>query len=159
MERLWTPWRGAYVVSDKTKGCFLCEKAQQGQDQENLVLNRTALGYVLLNTFPYNPGHLMAAPYVHTGDLTGLDTEVGLALWSLALEAARALETEYAPEGFNIGLNLERAGGAGMVDHLHIHVVPRWVGDTNFMPVLGQTKVLPESLERTYDRLRPHFKA
>lgn len=157
MERLWTPWRREYVAGGEPQGCFLCEKARQDADEENLILYRGALGFALLNAYPYNTAHVMVAPYLHTGDLAGLDPEIGATLWALTQHVARMVQGEYSPDGFNIGLNLGRAGGAGLVDHLHIHVVPRWAGDTNYMPVIGQTKVLPETLEQTYRRLRPRF--
>lgn len=158
MERLWTPWRMAYVAGgEPAPGCLFCEKAREQQDEQNLVLYRGEHGYVLLNLYPYNTGHLMVAPYQHTGDLPGLDPEVGFHLWRLMQLSVKVLEEEYRPDGFNIGINLGRVAGAGVPDHLHVHVVPRWAGDTNFMPVTAGTKVLPETLAQTYQRLRPHF--
>ncbi len=157
MERLWTPWRRQYVSEDKTKGCFLCDKAREDNDRENFVLYRSSHCYALLNTFPYNAGHVMVAPYAHTGDFPALDPETGLDMWTVTQQVTNVLKMEYGPEGFNLGLNLGKAGGAGVVDHLHMHIVPRWVGDTNFMPLVGGTKVLPETLPETYARLRPHF--
>ena len=157
MERLWTPWRNEYVVSDKTQGCFLCNKPAQQSDEDNFVLFRSGLVYALLNTFPYNTAHLMVSPYSHTADLAGLDPEIGVEMWSLVQRCTSVLKDEYGPDGFNIGLNLGQAGGAGVVDHLHVHIVPRWLGDTNFMPVLGEAKVLPETLQQTYHRLIPYF--
>ncbi|MBI3974643.1 MAG: HIT domain-containing protein [Chloroflexi bacterium] len=158
MERLWTPWRMAYVGGSGSRSeCFLCEKAAEAKDQENLIVHRARLGFIVLNLYPYNSGHLLVAPYVHAGDLTALAPEVGHALFDLTQRAVAALQQEYQPEGFNVGMNLGRPAGAGLPDHLHIHVVPRWNGDTNFMPVVGQTKVLPETLDRTWERLRPHF--
>ena len=179
MERLWTPWRMSYV-SDGTAGtagrvpsaagadqpaapavpgCFLCATAAApaAHDAENLVLHRAELGFVVLNLYPYNTGHVMIAPYAHVGDLALLPPPVGHALFDLTRRAVAALQDEYRPDGFNVGLNLGRAAGAGLPDHLHVHVVPRWSGDTNFMPVLGQTKVLPEALAQTWARLRPHL--
>ncbi|MGH2368813.1 MAG: HIT family protein, partial [Chloroflexota bacterium] len=121
------------------------------------ILHRAELGFVLLNLYPYNSGHLMVAPYAHVGDLASLPPDVGHALFDLTQRAVAALQQEYRPDGFNVGLNLGRSAGAGLPDHLHVHVVPRWHGDTNFMPILAQTKVLPESLDQTWARLRPHF--
>ena len=138
-------------------GCFLCAKAAQAQDEENLILHRAELGFLLLNLYPYNSGHVLVAPYAHAGDLAHLAPEVGHALFDLTQRAVAALEAEYRPDGFNVGLNLGRSAGAGLPEHLHIHVVPRWNGDTNFMPVVGQTKVLPEALDQTWARLRRHF--
>ena len=157
MERLWTPWRNEYVVSDKTEGCFLCSKPDQQSDEANFILFRSSLVYALLNTFPYNTAHLMVSPYSHTADLAGLDFEISSEMWSLVQRCTGILQDEYHPDGFNIGLNLGQAGGAGVVDHLHVHIVPRWLGDTNFMPVVGEAKVLPETLEQTYHRLISHF--
>jgi ATP adenylyltransferase len=168
MERLWTPWRMSYIESATGGGtagageaaCFLCEKsrAPQVQDQENLIVHRAGLGFIVLNLYPYNSGHVMVAPYEHIGDLTALPAAVGYALFDLTRQAVAVLQREYRPDGFNVGMNLGRTAGAGLPDHLHIHVVPRWNGDTNFMPVIGNTKVLPEALDRTWERLRRHFK-
>ncbi|MGH2350640.1 MAG: HIT family protein [Chloroflexota bacterium] len=158
MERLWTPWRMHYVGGGVGEpGCFLCAKPAEGRDEENFILHRAELGFVLLNLYPYNSGHLMVAPYAHVGDLASLPPDVGHALFDLTQRAVAALQQEYRPDGFNVGLNLGRSAGAGLPDHLHVHVVPRWHGDTNFMPILAQTKVLPESLDQTWARLRPHF--
>jgi ATP adenylyltransferase len=160
LQRLWTPWRMAYVTDTHSDECFLCEKPAQGEahDAENLILYRGANAFVILNLYPYNPGHLMVAPYAHTNDLVGLDAKASTELWELSRKAVDVLSLEYQASGFNIGLNLGVAGGAGQANHLHIHVVPRWVGDTNFMAVTGDTKVLPEDLARTYGRLRLYFR-
>jgi ATP adenylyltransferase len=155
MERLWTPWRMTYVGGGAgAADCFLCAKAAEARDEENLILHRAELGFVLLNLYPYNSGHVMVAPYAHVGDLALLPPPVGRALFDLTQRAVAALQQEYRPDGFNIGLNLGQSAGAGLPAHLHIHVVPRWTGDTNFMPVLGHTKVLPEALDQTWARLR-----
>jgi ATP adenylyltransferase len=114
--------------------------------------------FVLLNLYPYNSGHLMVAPYAHTGDLARLETPVASDLMSVTQRSVEALQQAYTPQAFNVGMNLGRAAGAGVPDHLHMHVVPRWNGDTNFMPIVGETKVLPETLDQTYDRLAPHFR-
>jgi len=157
VERLWTPWRRAYLEADadsRSEGCFLCQHAADVEhDRENLVLFRAASVFVLLNLYPYNSGHLMVAPYAHTGDLPGLDASVASELMHVTQRTVDALQRVYAPDGFNLGMNLGKSAGAGVPDHLHVHVVPRWNGDTNFMPVTGETKVLPESLEQTYERL------
>jgi ATP adenylyltransferase len=173
MDRLWTPWRLAFVEqgaggpratdggSGERPACFLCAKPADslGADRENLVLFRGQWAYVLLNLFPYNSGHLMVAPYAHQGDLPALPEADAAELFALVRRAVAVLREEYHPEGFNVGMNLGQVAGAGVPDHLHLHVVPRWSGDTNFMPVLGDTKVLPETLAQTYDRLRPRFGA
>jgi ATP adenylyltransferase len=162
MERLWTPWRRVFVegasgtASDE---CFLCAKPAQHDDRANLILLRAEWVYVLLNLYPYNSGHLMIAPYSHTGDLGTLDASIAQEMMLLSQRSVVALQQAYQPDGFNVGMNLGKPAGAGVPDHLHMHVVPRWNGDTNFMPVLGDTKVLPESLDQTYDRLEPFFRA
>ncbi len=160
MERLWTPWRMDYVAGAAgpgPAGCLFCDKPAQQDDEANLLLFRGARAFVLLNLFPYNTGHLMVVPYLHTGDLAGLDPAIGAELFQLTQRAVGALKQEYRPDGFNLGMNLGRVAGAGVPDHLHIHVVPRWNGDTNFMPITADTKVLPETLQRTYQRLKPLF--
>jgi ATP adenylyltransferase len=159
VERLWTPWRRAFVEgSDERSGeCFLCTIAAEHDDRNNLVVFRAARVFVLLNRYPYNSGHLMVAPFVHTGDLAGLDAAIANELMQVTQRAVDVLQRVYQPEAFNIGMNLGRPAGAGVPDHLHVHVVPRWTGDTNFMPVIGETKVLPESLDQTYERIEPIF--
>ena len=160
MERLWTPWRRTYLEGGDShaSGCFLCaHAADSGRDRENLVLFRGPLVFVLLNLYPYNSGHLMVAPYAHTGDFAGLDSQTASDLMHVSQRAVEALQRVYAPDAFNLGMNLGKSAGAGVPDHLHVHVVPRWNGDTNFMPVVGETKVLPESLEQTYARLTGQF--
>jgi ATP adenylyltransferase len=167
MDRLWTPWRRAFVesagVADNSgtaAACFLCDKPAQSEahDRANLLLHRGELVYALLNLYPYNSGHLMVVPYQHTGDFAGLKGDTAAALTALTQRCVAALQATYSPEAFNIGMNLGRPAGAGVPDHLHMHVVPRWGGDTNFMPIVGDTKVLPESLEQTYDRLVKYFR-
>src|SRR5690349_9421566 len=129
MQRLWTPWRMAFVGSNEPVGCIFCAKAAERRDEENLILYRGEHAFVLLNLYPYNSGHLMVAPYLHTGDLAGLPVEVGAELLALTQRSVGALTAEYRPEGFNIGMNLGKIAGAGIPDHLHVHVVPRWGGD------------------------------
>ena len=161
MQRLWTPWRRAFVegsdCSRRSNECFLCEAPRATDDKETLILLRGNAVYVLLNLYPYNSGHLMVAPYAHTGDLPALEADVAAELMHVTQRSVRALQEAYQPDAFNVGMNLGKAAGAGVPDHLHIHVVPRWNGDTNFMPILAETKVLPESLDQTYERLRPFF--
>ena len=153
MEHLWSPWRLAYIngASDAT-GCVFCD-ALTSDEASSLILHRGPTCFVILNLFPYNSGHLMVAPYLHTADLASLPAEVGADLLALTQRAVAALAAEYRPDGYNIGMNLGRVAGAGLPDHLHVHVVPRWNGDTNFMPVTAETKVLPETLQQTHSRL------
>ncbi len=153
MKRLWAPWRVTYITAAKVPGCVFCEAPPAGDDRAALILHRDPLGFLILNRFPYNSGHLMAVPFRHVAQLEQLTPEEMQMLMALAGLAVRILERAMSPEGFNVGLNLGRAAGAGIDDHLHIHIVPRWTGDTNFMPVLGGVKVLPEDLEATYARL------
>ncbi|MGH2661192.1 MAG: HIT family protein [Actinomycetota bacterium] len=159
MDRLWSPWRMEYIEAAKAEpeGCIFCDLPAKGDDEAAYILRRGEHGFVLLNSFPYNPGHMMVAPFRHTGDLEGLDPGELLDLDQLLRESIRALREEMAPHGFNVGMNLGRVAGAGIPDHLHWHVVPRWGGDTNFMPVVGQTRVLPELLDETYRRLAPRL--
>jgi ATP adenylyltransferase len=150
---LWAPWRLEYVTqADETPGCFLCAEAA-GEVAESLVVHRGDAAFVLLNKFPYSSGHLLVAPYAHLGELSDLGDETALDVHRLGLAAIDALRETYAPAGFNLGWNLGRVAGAGIADHVHLHVVPRWAGDTSFMPVLGDVKVLPEHLLATRDRL------
>jgi ATP adenylyltransferase len=150
---LWAPWRLEYVGSaDEQEGCFLCAALEQ-PDEEGLVVRRGERAFVLLNKFPYASGHLLVAPVRHTGEFAELDDEEALELHRLAADGIAALADTYRPEGYNLGWNLGRVAGAGLLDHVHLHVVPRWSGDTNFMPVLADVKVLPEHLEETRRRL------
>jgi ATP adenylyltransferase len=161
VERLWTPWRREFVEGgDKTSSaCFLCTMPEEDDDRATLILARGDTVYVLLNLYPYNSGHLMVAPYAHGGALATLDVGTAEEVMRMTQRCADVLERAYRPDGCNVGMNLGKAAGAGVPDHLHMHVLPRWEGDTNFMPVIGNTKVLPESLEQTYDRLEPYFRA
>lgn len=155
MERLYTPWRGAYVAAaDAAEGCFLCAKPREDADEANLIVARRDRVYAVLNLYPYNTGHVLVAPYAHGGDLVALPGETANALMALTREVVAVLRDEYRPDAFNAGMNLGRPAGAGTPDHLHMHIVPRWTGDTSFMPVLAETKVLPESLDQTCARLR-----
>ena len=161
MERLWSPWRMAYIESakdDVPAGCVFCDLLVAGGDAvERRILHRDELARVTLAKYPYNPGHLLILPVRHTGELEDLTPEENVAISALLQRSVRALRDQAQPHGFNIGLNLGRVAGAGIPEHLHWHVVPRWSGDTNFMPVVGQTRVLPELLEETFDKLAPRF--
>lgn len=155
---LWAPWRMAYIGGPRSEGCLLCDLAREHQDRECLILHRGPRTYVVMNRYPYNNGHLMVVPYRHCADLDQLSAEDSLELMHETQRAARILQRRFGAEGFNVGMNLGRAAGAGIADHIHIHVVPRWVGDTNFMPVLADTKVMPDYLEATYEKLVPLFR-
>jgi ATP adenylyltransferase len=161
VDRLYTPWRREFIEGavDRSTECFLCDlvAAPPSADRDNLVLLRAQRVFVLLNLYPYNSGHLMVAPYAHTGDLANLDSDIANELMAVTQRSLTAIQQAYSPEAFNVGLNLGRVAGAGVPEHLHVHVVPRWGGDTNFMPLVAQTKVLPETLRQTYDRLEPYF--
>jgi ATP adenylyltransferase len=153
VKQLWAPWRLEYVqAAGEQEGCVFC-LADTGDDEERLVVHRGERAFVLLNKFPYSSGHLMIAPRRHVGDLAALEDAEALEVHRLACEGVAALREVYGPEAFNLGWNLGRPAGAGVVDHVHEHVVPRWVGDTNFMPVLADVKVLPEHLAETRRRL------
>ncbi len=150
---LWAPWRLEYIEqADDQAGCVFC-RALAGDDAEALVVRRGTGAFVLLNRFPYSSGHLMVAPARHVGDFAQLTDEEALEVHRLAERGIAALAQAYRPQGFNLGWNLGRAAGAGVVDHVHLHVVPRWAGDTNFMPVLADVKVLPEHLAATREKL------
>lgn len=157
-ERLWAPWRMEFIAGPREAGCFLCRAAgADGHDAEHLVLCRGRHAFVIMNRFPYANGHLMVAPYRHGVSLGDLAPQEAAELLGLAGRCTRALAAAFAAEGFNLGFNLGKVAGAGLLDHLHLHVVPRWLGDTNFLPVLGDIRVLPEYLETTFRKLAPHF--
>lgn len=159
MEQLWAPWRMPYIEgSEPQPGCLFCRVAEQTEeDESNYVLYRGDRCLVMLNLYPYNSGHVMVAPYQHTGRFDELRPEVGAALFASAQLAVRALTDVLHPDGFNMGINQGEVAGAGIADHIHLHVVPRWGGDTNFMPVLADAKVMPELLTATAAKLRPAF--
>jgi ATP adenylyltransferase len=158
VERLWAPWRGEYVSSaDKTPGCVLCRARDGVAGAERLVVHATRLSLVLMNLYPYNGGHVMVAPLRHVGSLSEA-TDAELAeMMTLARRLEEVYREVYRPDGLNIGMNLGRTAGAGVADHIHLHVVPRWTGDTNFMTVVGQTRVIPEDPAEACAKLRPHF--
>lgn len=157
-ERLWAPWRLSYIENADSgaskAGCIFVDLPAQADDRSNLILFRGKSAFVMLNAFPYTNGHLMVAPYRHTADMTELDDAELLEINQLVAACTRWIRTAYRPDGFNIGVNLGRAAGAGIPTHIHWHIVPRWEGDTNFMPVVGEVRVLPQSLEESYDRLK-----
>jgi ATP adenylyltransferase len=161
LQRLWTPWRMAYIQGEGKDlgGCPFCVLPARGpeHDAETLILFRGDHAYAILNAYPYNPGHLMAVPYRHVSGFDELTVEELHEMADLCRRAVEVLKETTGPSAFNIGLNMGSVAGAGIADHIHQHVVPRWNGDTNFMPVVGQTRVLPELLLETYERLAPAF--
>lgn len=155
MKQLWAPWRMAYIGADKQEaGCIFCIKPQQNADAENYILYRGPQTFVMMNLFPYNNGHLMVAPYRHVGSIEELTPDVLQEILTTAQLCLRALRRAMHPDGFNMGINQGKVAGAGIADHVHFHIVPRWDGDTNFMPVLGDVKVMPDYLSNTYNQLR-----
>jgi ATP adenylyltransferase len=143
-----------YLTAPKVEGCIFCRAAEGKDDRENLVLWRGERGFLILNRYPYNNGHLMVVPYVHVPSLEDLDPLTLTELMALLKQALAALREAMGPEGFNIGANLGRVAGAGVEDHVHLHIVPRWTGDTNFMPIIGDMRVIPQTWLQTYDELR-----
>lgn len=162
MEIKFTPWRMKYVKRDNPPSaahCVFCSigDAPPDHDSEHLVLHRGQRCFVILNLYPYNTAHVMVVPYLHTADLVALDPDLADELFTLTRRSVAIITEVYQPHGFNLGMNLGATAGAGIAEHLHMHIVPRWTGDSNFMPVVGQTKLVPEELSDTYARLRPHF--
>jgi ATP adenylyltransferase len=160
MEHLWTPWRSTYVAgTDRPQEgqCLFCIAAER-PDAENYILHRGHYTFVMLNLFPYTSGHLMIAPFAHVSRLQAMEQAARIEMMDLACQCERILESVYHPEGLNLGMNLGEAAGAGIAGHLHLHVLPRWTGDANFMTTVGQTRVMPESIAQTYERLRPAFR-
>ena len=156
--RIWAPWRLRYVKdANKNTECIFCTKPAEGDDRENLIVHRGERCYVILNLFPYTNGHLMVAPFEHVGRVQDIAPEVTAELMALAQRSMAILENVYAPEGFNLGVNQGRIAGAGVEGHIHLHVVPRWAGDNNYMPVIADTRVMPQSLEESHEALREGF--
>lgn len=154
MKRIWAPWRMKYILQSRKAGCFLCSIFKSRRDQRHLVLQRGAYCYLLLNRYPYNNGHLMVAPYRHAATLENMRPEEMNEMMQLTSKACKALRKCMRPDGFNLGLNIGTAAGAGLKDHLHLHIVPRWEGDTNFMPVFGEVKIIPQPLDEVWRKLR-----
>ena len=154
MKALWAPWRMEFILGDKEEGCIFCTRSQRNTDSDDLILVRGKHAFVILNKYPYSNGHLMIVPNQHTDQLGSLSPETAAEMMDFLGAFSELLTSSLKAQGFNIGLNLGEAAGAGIQDHLHFHLVPRWVGDTNFMPVLGETKVLPEALDQTYQTLK-----
>ena len=163
MDRLWSPWRYEYIASggaqgSETRGCVLCSiQADPEHDEANFVLHRASRSFVVLNIYPYISGHLLIVPNEHVGDLDAAPKETTDELMDLTKRCQTALRAAYQPAGFNLGMNLGKSAGAGISDHIHIHILPRWAGDTNFMSAIGETRVISEDLTATYEKLRARF--
>jgi ATP adenylyltransferase len=155
MDYLWTPWRYRYIAgTSKHDRCIFCDALAANNDEQTLVVLRADKNFVILNRYPYTSGHVMVVPYAHVADLAAAEPDALSEMMHLAQRVQVALRETYHPEGYNIGMNLGRAAGAGVIGHLHLHVLPRWAGDSNFMTVVGETRVEPETLATTYDRIR-----
>jgi len=163
MKRLFSPWRSAYIASFKgakrSAGCLFCRIAKQRKDAQNFILWRGVHCYLVMNLYPYNSGHLMVVPYKHTADMGSVSDETSVEIMHIASRAMKALEKVSEPQGFNFGANLGRAAGAGIDKHVHFHIVPRWSGDTNFMPVLADVKLISEDMRKVWKALRQQLKS
>jgi ATP adenylyltransferase len=161
MQYLWSPWRMAYLRSETpsggSTGCIFCDKPKEQKDAENLIVRRGQLAYVILNRYPYNNGHMMVVPYQHVASLEALDAPALAEIMLMAQQALTALRGMYSPQGFNLGVNIGTAAGAGIADHVHMHVVPRWAADSNFMTTVADTRVIPEDLQDTYRLALAHW--
>ena len=157
MKKLWAPWRIEYIRSPKEDGCIFCDKPAGDNDREDLILYHGEKVFILMNLYPYNNAHLMIAPYIHVDNTEELDADTYKEIMVLADQSMAILKETMDAQGFNFGANIGAAAGAGIEEHIHFHIVPRWAGDTNFMPVLGHTKVEVQGLQECYDLLRPHF--
>ena len=158
MERIWAPWRMEYITQDKSGECVFCTIPKSGDDEKNFILFQGKCSFVVMNIFPYSNGHLMVSPYRHLACITVLNNEEAIEVTELAKNCIQVLRSLITPDGFNLGFNIGKSAGAGYDEHIHNHIVPRWEGDTNFMPVLAETKVHPEHLQKSYEKLSPHFK-
>ena len=155
MDYLWTPWRYAYVTNaQKTAGCIFCDLPQAGDDAKARIVYRGQHCYIVLNTFPYTPGHVMIVPFAHLDELQKLQAEAAHEMMDLSQKTERVLRELYSPDGINLGMNIGKAAGAGVAGHVHMHVLPRWVADANFVSVIGETRTLPETLDMTYARVK-----
>jgi ATP adenylyltransferase len=154
MDYLWTPWRYAYVsTAEKASGCVFCDAVNAGDDEKARIVHRGQHCFVILNTFPYTPGHVMIVPYAHLDELRRLPPEAAREMMELSQRMETVLRELYRPDGINLGMNIGKAAGAGIAGHIHMHVLPRWVADANFLSVVGETRVLPETLEETWKRM------
>ena len=154
MEKLFAPWRIEYINSKKTKDCIFCSLPKENADKKNLILYRGKLAFAIMNNYPYNPGHVMVAPYRHVASIENLTEREYQEIFKIVNIVLKAIKNRMNPQGFNIGINLGTVAGAGIVDHVHVHIVPRWNGDTNFMPVISEVKVIPQALQETYTELK-----
>lgn len=155
MDYLWTPWRYAYVTgAEKSSGCIFCDLPKLGDDVKAHIVQRGRYCYIVLNTFPYTPGHVMIVPFAHLDEMQNLPLEAAHEMMDWSQRMERVLRRLYTPDGINLGMNIGKAAGAGVAGHIHMHVLPRWIADANFVSVVGETRVLPESLEMTYGRIK-----
>ena len=157
MDILWAPWRIDYILAPKDEGCIFCSKPAENNDKKNFILHRGQNCFVIMNYYPYNNGHLMVVPYRHIAELTDLTDVENKEMMNLLTQCVKVIKQKMSPHGFNIGMNLGIVAGAGIKDHLHFHIVPRWNGDMNFMPITGHTKVISEALEKTWEKLKTGF--
>lgn len=157
MENLWAPWRIDYILSTKPKGCIFCDKPAEKKDEENYILYRGRYHFIILNAFPYNNGHMMVVPYRHTASLSAWAPEEQQEMMQLADLCVELLRKTMHPDGFNLGINMGLVGGAGVADHIHLHIVPRWNGDTNFMPVLSDVHIISEHIQMTRTKIAEHL--
>ena len=159
MKQLWAPWRMTYIEEPSGGDCIFCVRDIPEQDRSRLILKRGKWAFVMMNKFPYSNGHLLIAPYRHTADMKELSEEEQLEIFQFLALSQSSLDRAFKPEGFNIGINLGKVSGAGVADHLHFHIVPRWTGDTNFMPVFSDIRVIPQHLDVTFEKLAEGFAA
>jgi len=157
MRQIWAPWRIKYIQGEKPEGCILCDKPGGNSDAQNYILYRGGKNFVIMNSYPYNPGHLLIAPYRHVASLEELTGEECREHFEIVSRSIKILKQAFNPGGFNIGINMGKVAGAGIDDHIHTHIVPRWQGDTNFMPVISDTRVVPEAVAETYEKLKGKF--
>jgi len=157
MEQIWAPWRMEYIRMEKPKGCFLCDEPNEDDDESNFILYRGKWNFVVMNNYPHNPGHLLVAPYRHIDALEKLPKRELYEHNDIIVKAIKVLKEAFNPTGFNVGMNIGSVAGAGTADHIHTHIVPRWQGDTNFMPVIGGLRVIPEAVTETYRKLKGGF--
>lgn len=157
MKVIWAPWRMDYILSNKEQQCIFCELPKQERDRDNLILYRSSYNFVMMNRYPYNNGHIMVVPYQHVSAPDTLSDAVLLDFMKVTRHAAQSIRNAFMPEGFNIGINIGKIAGAGMEEHMHLHMVPRWAGDTSFMTVFDEVRVIPEHIMSTYDRLFTAF--
>jgi ATP adenylyltransferase len=157
MKRIWSPWRVMYIRNPNPTGCIFCDKPKEDKDTDNLILLRGKLNFIIMNAFPYNPGHIMVVPYRHIGKIEDLEPDERNDHYEIVSRAVGVLREVSKTDNFNVGMNLGRVAGAGIADHIHTHIVPRWNGDNNFMPVIGETRVISESMADIYNKLKDKF--